>query len=315
MTKNEFYFMSADRKTKIHAVEWLPDGKPVAVLQIAHGVTEYILRYEEFAEYFTQKGFVVVGNDHLGHGMSIDESSEPMYFGPKGSWMWVVKDMHTCKKLADKKYKGLPYFLIGFSLGSFAARTYLIKYPDSIDAAIFIGTGQIGRIPIALAGFIAEREAKRVGEQYSTPLIRKLTFENYNRIFAPNRTEFDWLCSDEKSLDSFINDPMRGGNPSAGLFRELLTGMALAGSLKNVRKMNKDAHVLLLSGDKDPVGDNGKGVIRTYKLFKRAGIKDVRMKLYPMLRHDILNENCRQDIYDDIYRWLHDILSINMQLK
>lgn len=310
MTKNEFYFMSADRKTKIHAVEWLPDGKPAAVLQISHGVTEYILRYEALAEYFTQKGFVVVGNDHLGHGMSVDENSEPMYFGPEGSWKWVVKDMHTCKKLTGKNYKDLPYFLLGFSLGSFAARTYLIKYSGMVDAAILIGTGQINRIAIALARFMADREARRVGEEYSSPMIKKLTFESYNRNFAPNRTEFDWLCSDEKSLDSYISDPMRGGNLSAGLFRELLDGMAFSGSLKNVRRMNMDAPILLLSGDRDPVGNNGKGVIRTYKLFKRAGIKNVKMKMYPTLRHDILNENCRQDIYDDIYKWLREIAPV-----
>jgi len=306
MQKNEFYYMSKDGKTQIHAVEWLPDEEPKAILQIAHGVTEYILRYEELARFLTEKGIAVVGNDHLGHGKSISENAEPMYFGPEGSWNWVVDDIRTYMDLTKNKYPNIPYYLLGFSLGSFVARTFLIKYTEKLDGAIIIGTGQTPSFQIALAKFMANKEAKKVGEEHTSPTIRKLTFETYNRIFAPNRTKFDWLCSSEKSIDEYIKDPMRGGDMSAGLFREMLSGMAFSAKQDNINKIDKQLPILFLSGDKDPVGEKGKGVKRVYNCFKKAGIKNVEMKLYSGLRHDILHEECRQDIFNDILKFINE---------
>lgn len=213
MTKNEFYYPSADGKTQIHAVEWIPETEIKGVLQIAHGVTEYILRYEQFAEYLTQRGFVVVGNDHIGHGYSIAKNANPMYFGKEGSWNFVVKDIDTCKKMTKNKYPDKPYYLLGFSLGSFLVRTYLIDYKSDIpDATIIMGTGQIPPVQIALAKMIANSEAKKAGEEFTTEKIKALTFGTYNKIFRPNRTDFDWLCSNEEALDEYIKDPMRGGD-------------------------------------------------------------------------------------------------------
>ena len=238
MNKNEFYYLSADGKTQIHAVEWIPDEKPKAILQIAHGVTEYILRYEQFAEYLVKKGIMVVGNDHLGHGKSIAKDSEPMYFGPTGSWKWAVEDMYTCTKMIKEKYPEIPYYMLGFSLGSFLLRTYLIEYPGIADAAIIMGTGETPPVQIALAKFIANKEAKKVGENHTSPMIKKLTFDTYNKFFAPNRTDYDWLCSDNEGLDEYIADQMRGGNLSAGLFREMLSGMKYTSEIKNLKKIN-----------------------------------------------------------------------------
>ena len=304
MNKNEFYYLSADGKTQIHAVEWIPDEKPKAILQIAHGVTEYILRYEQFAEYLVEKGIMVVGNDHLGHGKSIVKDSETMYFGPVGSWDWAVKDMYTCTEMIKEKFSEVPYYMLGFSLGSFLLRTYLIEYPKAIDAAIIMGTGETPPVQIALAKFIANKEAKKVGENHTSPMIKKLTFDTYNKFFAPNRTDYDWLCSDNEGLDEYIADPMRGGNLSAGLFREMLSGMKFTSEIKNLKKMNLDTPILFISGDEDPVGEKGKGVIKAYHKFQNIGMKDVEIKLYPKLRHDILHEKCKKEIYEYVYNWI-----------
>lgn len=310
MIKNEFYYPSADGKTQIHAVEWKPETEIKGIIQIAHGVTEYILRYENFAEFFTQKGFVVAGNDHLGHGQSIAPNDKPMYFGPNGSWNFVVKDIDTCKQMAKKKYPNVPYIILGFSLGSFLVRTYLIDYAqEPLDGAIIMGTGYIPNFKIAIAKMMTNKEAKKVGEENTSPVIKSLTFETYNKLFKPNRTAFDWLCSNEEALDEYIKDPLRGEDYSAGLFREMLTGMQYTADLKNIQKMNKKIPIFLLSGDKDPVGEFGKGVIKTHKIFKKAGIEDVEIKLYPNLRHDILHEKCKDTIYNDIYLWLKKKMS------
>lgn len=306
MKKIEFFYPSADKKTQIHAIEWAPSGTPLVVLQVAHGVTEYIERYEAFAEYFSERGIVVVGNDYLGHGQSIAEGTEPMYFGPEGSWKWAAEDIRTCKNMIQKKYKNLPYCLLGFSLGSFLVRTYLIDYPGTVDAVILAGTGQVPLSQITFAKMIAKHEARKVGEDHTSPLIKKLTFGSYNRIFAPNRTDYDWLCASETSLDHYIADPVRGQNFSAGLFRELLSGMAYSGRMKNICKMEKRMPVYFISGEKDPVGDCGKGVKRACIAFQKAGCSDVTMKLYSGLRHDIFHEDCHEEIQNDVYQWIKE---------
>lgn len=309
MVKHDFYYLSADGRTQIHAVEWQPEGRPLAILQISHGVTEHILRYESVAEYFVKKGFIVVGNDHIGHGTSIAKGAEPMFFGPEGSWNWAVEDMNTCKEMIQERFPDVPCCLMGFSLGSFLTRTYLICYPGTVNAAVLLGTGQVPQFQIAMAKYIVKREADKVGEEHTSPLIKKLSFETYNKNFAPNRTEYDWLCASKEALDDYITDPLRGENFSAGLFRELLSGMSYTGKLKHIKKMDMDIPILLASGDCDPVGECGKGVMRVYHRFQKAGVKRISVKLYSGLRHDILHENGKEKIYQDIYKWLkHELV-------
>lgn len=305
MRSEEFFYNSVDKKTKIHAIYWLPDGETKGIIQIAHGVTEYIERYKSFAEYFTKKGYIVIGNDHIGHGKSIVEGSKPMYFGPEGSWNYAVQDVKTCMDIAKQKFPNIPYILIGFSLGSFLVRTLLIDNPnEKIDKVILIGTGQMSEIPIKIAKMMANSEAKKYGEENSTPNIHNLTFGTYNKIFKPNRTEYDWLCANEEALDEYIKDENRGSDFSAGLFRELLNGMLYTGKVKNIEKMKKDTPILLLSGEMDPVGDCGKGVEMTFKALRKAGVNNVTIKLYPGDRHDILHEKDKDNIYLDIEKWI-----------
>ena len=306
MNKREFYYPSSDGKTRIHAVEWIPEEEPKAILQIAHGVTEYILRYEEFAEFLTSKGILVVGNDHIGHGTSIAENAKPMYFGPEGSFKYAVDDVNTLYKTTKEKYENIPYIILGFSLGSFIVRRFLIDYPDTVDGAILVGTGQIAPIKIKIAKFIAKSEAKKHGEDNPTPMIKSLSFDNYNKLFKPNRTDYDWLCLSKTSLDKYIKDEKRGKELSAGLFREMLSGMEYTGNLENIKKMNKDIPIIFLSGEMDPVGEKGKSVKKAYDYFKKAGIKDVSMKLYKDLRHDILHEDNAEQIYQDILEFINE---------
>ena len=306
MNKREFYYPSSDGKTRIHAVEWIPEEEPKAILQIAHGVTEYILRYEEFAEFLTSKGIIVVGNDHIGHGSSIAENAKPMYFGPEGSFKYAVDDVNTLYKTIKEKYENIPYIILGFSLGSFIVRRFLIDYPDTVDGAILVGTGQIAPIKIKIAKFIAKSEAKKHGDDNPTPMIKSLSFDNYNKLFKPNRTDYDWLCLSKTSLDKYIKDEKRGKELSAGLFREMLSGMEYTGNLENIKKMNKDIPIIFLSGEMDPVGEKGKSVKKAYDYFKKAGIKDVSMKLYKDLRHDILHEDNAEQIYQDILEFINE---------
>ena len=304
MVKREFTFPSADGKTAIHAVEWLPEGAPRAVLQIAHGVSEYVLRYEDFAGYLTERGFAVVGNDHLGHGLSVSDGAPRLYFGPKGSWNWVVEDMEQLRKLTHRQFPNLPYFLLGHSMGSFLTRTYLIRYPGTVKGAILMGTGQNPDAMLVGGKALASVLARKVGRENASDVVEKLAFGAYNKAFAPNRTDYDWLGVSEENVDAYIADPLCGGMASTGLFLELLDGMAFIKKPANLRHMNMATPVLFISGDRDPVGGMGKGVRAAYDSFRRAGVRDAELKLYPGLRHEILNEDCRAQVYDDLWEWI-----------
>lgn len=302
--KHFFHYPSSDGKTQIYAVEWIPETKPFAVLQIAHGVTEYIERYEDFADYLNDRGIVVVGNDHLGHGKSIADDAESMYFGPAGSWNWAVKDIASLQQIMRQKYIDLPYIFLGFSLGSFLVRQFLIDYPKNVSAAIIAGTGQQPSWQLLFAKKIANHEAKKTGEDHTSPRIQKLTFESYNKHFAPNRTKYDWLCGNESSLDEYIKDSMRGEDFSSGLFRELLTGMIYTVNKDNIKNMSLDTPILFISGKDDPVGSFGKGVKKAYDAFKKAGMKQVTMCLKSNMRHDIFHEEKCMEVYEDIYKFI-----------
>lgn len=307
MSKNEFNYKSNDGVTNIHVIKWDVEN-PRAVIQIAHGVTEYIDRYDEFAKYLNDKGIVVVGNDHIGHGKSIEESKGPMYFGKEGSWDFAVEDLFALYNKTKEDYPNKPYFILGFSLGSFLVRTLLIKHPEIGDGAILMGTGQTSWLNIKLGQMMAKNEAKKHGDNAFTEKIDELTFGTYNKKFKPNRTKFDWLCSNEEALDKYMDDPNRGESFSAGLFRELLSGMLYDRDMDNIKKMNQDLPILFLSGGNDPVGDYGKGVTQAHADFKKAGIKNLDIKLYPGLRHDILNEKNKEEVYSDVSNWVDKML-------
>ena len=248
MRQEEFNFLSADGHTTIHGVEWTPDGKTRAIIIILHGVTENIMRYEKFAQYFTEKNYVVAGAEHLGHGRSIGQSGLSMYFGPKGSWNWIVEDAHTTYKYIKKKYseRNIPVIFFGFSLGSFVLRDYMIRYPQDLSTAVIAGTGQTNAAVLTIMQGIVKIQEILHGEKTVTSLIKALTFGTYNKHFAPNRTEYDWLCANESELDKYIADPLRGEYMTVGLFRELLYGMKRTGSLKNIKRGNIAVPVLFI---------------------------------------------------------------------
>ena len=310
MVRQEFTFLSADGVTQLHTVLWLPEGEVRAVLQLIHGVAEYILRYEPLAEFLTGHGFAVVGHDHVGHGLSVAEGAPRLYFGPRGSWDWVVEDVRTLQTETRRRFPGVPYFILGHSMGSFLLRTYLARHPGTVDGAIIMGTAHMSAFALSAAKLFADWQIHTVGEKNPSPAVTKLSFGVYNRKFAPNRTPYDWVTLSRATVDAYVADPMCGENPSIGLFREMLDGMAFMGRPENIRKMDADLPVIFLSGAMDPVGDCGKGVKKACQLFRQNGMKQVSIKLYPQLRHEILNEDCREDIFRDILGWLTEQLPV-----
>ena len=305
--KKNFSFKSSDGITDIYGIEW--DVKePKAVIQVAHGMSEFIDRYDDFAKYLNEYGIVVVGNDHIGHGNSISSEKGPMYFGDDNSWNYVVDDLFTVYQRTKEKYPDVPYFMLGFSLGSFLIRSMVLNYSEGMDGVILIGTGQVLPFQAKMALAVAKIEKLIHGDKSMPNSIDNFTFASYNKGFQPNRTKMDWLCANEEALDEFLKDERRGEAFTVGLFRELISVMQYTVNTKNIDKQDKKLPILLLSGEQDAVGDYTNGIKNLFGIYKEVGISDVDMKFYPDARHDILNEKNRKDVFEDIVGWTDKVL-------
>lgn len=292
---------------QLHCCRWMPEGEPKAVLQIVHGIAEYIERYDDFAGFLNGLGYVVVAEDHMGHGQTVDAEGTQGYF--EGGWFTAVSDSYALLRKTKAEYPQIPYVLFGHSMGSFMARTILEVYPDSgIAAAVICGTGWQPRAILPGAIGICQLACKKVGEKNTSDTLQNMVFGGYNKRVEHPRTEFDWLTRDAKVVDAYIAHPSCGFTASTGLLRDLLTGIRFIEQKQNLAKMNKDLPVLFIAGGDDPVGNYGKGVTRAAEEFRKAGMKHVACRLFPLGRHEILNEiNCRE-VYDFTAKWLGEQL-------
>ena len=300
-------YPSARAGFTVYAREWLPERPARAVIQIVHGIAEHIGRYEEIARFLSGYGFLVCGEDHLGHGRTA-EGGNYGFFAPADGWDLVVRDIRRLRELEGEKYPTLPYFLLGHSMGSFLTRTYLIAYPGTLDGAILSGTGQEPAPLVALGRALSALECRRLGPQGVSPLVDTLSLGAYNRRFRPNRTSVDWISRDPAAVDAYLADPLCRSKPTVSMFRDMMEGLQFIAVRDNLRKMDPSTPVLLLSGDRDPVGGMGKGVRKVQNMFLDAGCTDVTLKLYPGGRHEMFHEVNQQEVFQDLLAWLEDRL-------
>ena len=285
--KTEQFLFTGCNHTKLPAILWLPEKETRALLQITHGMTEHIGRYEAFAEEMTALGIAVAGFDLRGHGKHSGDSSVAS-FGEAG-WEASLADMKAFYDLLEDRFPGVPHYLHGFSLGSFLLREYLGRYPEDGAGALILGTGNQPGWLLSIMMAIVKGQIKTVGFDSYSPLVRQLSFGTYNQKFKPNRTEKDWLCSDNTTLDSFLADPLCREDFSAGLFYQMLAAMKRTGGKAAYDTWNKEKHILLICGENDPVGNMGRGAKAVMQAMNRAGL-NVSFHLLPDSRHMILGE-------------------------
>ena len=287
---------------KIHGCIWKPEGQPKAIVQILHGVAEHVKRYDHYAQWLNEQGYLVVAADHMGHGGSIGEVNIRGYFND--GWFAVAQDAWTllCSTMAD--YPGVPYYLFGHSMGSFLARTLLAKHPDSgIAGCVICGTAWQPASLLTVALPLCKALCSRGGDRKESPFLQKLMFGSYNQKVEHVRTENDWLSRDDRVVDDYNADPLCGFTCTAGLYRDMLLGISYVQKEESLRAMNTATPILFIAGSADPVGAYGKGVTQAAEEFKKAGMTDVKLKLYPMCRHEILNEINNNQVYADIFAW------------
>lgn len=301
----EFTFPSKDGEHDVHAVEWLPDSRaPKAVIQIVHGISEYILRYEPFARFLTEQGFAVVGSDHLGHGTTAKGTQEYGFIAHYDGWSYLAEDVHTLRVMTGEKHPGIPYFLLGHSMGSFISRTYLIRWPGTVDGCLLSGTGQEPSALVALGKTLAGLFCKVKGPNSRSRLITNLSTGAYNKKFKPNRTSADWISRDTAQVDAYVADPLCQFVPTVGMFRDMMGGLQFIADKDNLSKMDINTPIHLYSGDQDPVGGMGEGVKKVFGFFQSAGVKDLSMKLYIGGRHEMHNELNRDEVFHDVAAWV-----------
>ncbi len=303
MKKSTGTFASSNGRDRIRYYVYSPEESPKAILQISHGMCEYLTRYEEFIEYMVDRGFLVCGNDHLGHGGSAASQDELGYFASHHGWSCLVEDLHRLTVHIKKKYPDLPYYLLGHSMGSFVARAYLVRYGRALDGAILCGTS--GSNPFAALGVLMAKLLSRVkGDHYRSRLLNDLMFQSYNSRYPDKRTSFDWLTREASTVDRYIQDPYCNFVFTANGFENLLSMLRYVSSRQWYASVPRDLPILLISGDMDPVGQYGRGVKQVFRRLKREGVMDLTIRLYEQGRHEILNETNRQDVYSDLMNWL-----------
>lgn len=303
MKKEEFTYRSADAETDIHAVRWIPDGKIKGILQIAHGMSEYIDRYDEFAFFLAGKGFLVTGNDHLGHGKSIADEEDMGFFAYDDGNRAVLNDMDMLREITQKKYGGVPYFLMGHSMGSFLCRQYIAENGERLQGAIIMGTGIQSGFLTALAKSLCTILASFKGWHYRSALINNMAFGSYNEGLG-KKGGTDWLSVNRENVERYNADPLCGKPFTLNGYYNLFHSLNRLADKKYVRQMPKKLPVLITSGGKDPVGDGGSAPALLTGDYQKMGMEDVTLKLYPEDRHEILNEDDRKTVYRDIYSWL-----------
>lgn len=303
MKKEELSFNSFNGKTLIRAMRYIPEGEVKAILQIAHGMVEFIDRYESFAEYLCSKGILVTGNDHLGHGGSVESRDDWGYFGDNGNEI-LIEDMYSLTKLTKEEYPDKPYFLLGHSMGSFYARQYLTCHGDELTGAIIMGTGMEDLNKIKAGMFLCKLMASVKGWRYRSSFVNNMSFGAYNKKFEPARTKVDWLTKDESIVDWYLNEPRCTFTFTLNGYYQMFKGISNLYDQEKLNRIPKKLPIFFVSGKDDSVGSFGKEVEKSVESLKEAGIENIKLKLYPDDRHEILNETDKEVVYQDIYDWL-----------
>ena len=305
MKSDEFKLKAADG-AEIHVYEWLPDdsGEIIGLVQLAHGMAEHAGRFKDFARFLTLNNYAVYANDHRGHGKTAGSLDKVGFLAPENGWDKVVSDFKLLSLYIKEKNKDKELYIFGHSGGSFIVRKLILDPGTKLQGVIISGTGGDPGM-LGVMGVLITRVMMIFYPANSpSPLMDTLTFGSFNKQFKPNRTKFDWLSHDNEQVDKYVADPYCGGVFSIGYFNDLARAVLFVNKQKNINKTPKDLPVLIFSGENDPVGNNGKGVKEVYHKFRRAGVRNIVLKLFDNGRHEMLNEINKNEVYQFILDWI-----------
>lgn len=300
----DIFYLSEDGKTQIHAIIWRPLGVPRGVVQIVHGMSEYAGRYAPFADFLAENGYMVCAEDHLGHGGSVVDTGNLGWFNAEHDYKTVLGDIRALHLAVKKEAEGLPYFMVGHSMGSFFCRCYIALYGSELNGAVVMGTGFKGRGLLNLALTLTRLNAAFFGWKHKSKFLDKLAFGAYNKRFRDDNDPNAWLSEDFANVKAYNADDLCGFKFTDDGFYVLFSVIKAACAGKTINAVPKNLPILLVAGKDDPVGGYGKDVCKAYEKFKSAGVVNSEIKLYDG-RHEILNDFCREEVKADILAFLN----------
>lgn len=306
-TKITGHYQSSCGKADIAYYVYVPKNEPKAIVQLSHGMCEYVERYEHFAEFLARHDILLCGNDHIGHGSSVPSDADFGYFYSNNGWQSMISDLHTLTGIVRKKYPSLPFFLFGHSMGSFLARAYITKYSRELDGAIICGTGS--GVPFTSAQLVAcEMIEKAYGDRHRSEKLNKIAFGAYTAMIKDARTEMDWLSRDNEVIMKYIMDKRCDFIFTINGFNNLARMMAYVNDDRWYESVRKTLPILMISGKADPVGNYGRGVKKVYSKLCSEGC-DVRMKLYDCARHELVNEINKDEVFRDVISFISETIA------
>jgi alpha-beta hydrolase superfamily lysophospholipase len=271
----------------------------VATVQLCHGMAEHIDRYDEFAQFLHKQDYNIICHNHRGHG----ENEILGHYSNEDGWAKTIQDIVDVQDHVLKE-DTRPLFLFAHSMGSFIAQGYAIRHGKRLAGLILSGTNYQHPFMYYAGRFVAKLEDWRLPAGAPSLVMDKLSFASFNNHFKPSRTNFDWLSRDPSEVDDYINDPLCGFPCSAETWQQLLTGLIEISQEKELNKIPHSLPMYLFGGDKDPVGRMGKGIPALEQKLRRTGHNNVTHKVYKGARHEMLNETCKYDVYQNVADWI-----------
>lgn len=289
--------------TRIYVRIYEPEHEVIGRFHILHGMGEHGGRYDAFATMLCEQGYFVTMHDHRGHGKTAELNGKLGYFADENGFERVVEDVYDVIQNVRYDYKKVPIFIFGHSMGSFIARRFIQVYGEIVDGCILCGTGATTTMH-KVGNMLAKTMAKTKGKDVRGDLLNELSLGSFNKQFKNTKTAFDWLTSDEEEVQKYIDDPYCGFIPTNQFFADLTDGLIMINRKEENARIPKNLPILLISGSSDPVGNNGKGVYKVANQLKNAGAQNVIVYLFEEMRHEILNERNKQQVFDVVSRWL-----------
>ena len=308
MKTSDFSHIASDGKA-IFVRKWLPSGAPKALLLVAHGMAEHSARYERLASAMAQGGWAVYVPDHRGHGQTAQQG-ELGWLAEKDGFSRLRDDLHEIALVAKDECGGVPTFLLGHSMGSILAETYIVAYGQELSGCVLSGVVAPLPRPLSCIGSLIARAGGAIkGRKTASKLLHAMSFSANNKDFEPARSPVDWLSRDEAEVDKYIADPLCGFVCSFGFYRDLLGGISsLYARNSPFAGVPKDLPLFIISGAEDPVGGAKGFVPRLAAILKAAGLQKIETRLYPGARHEVLNETNKEEVLKDVKDWLDSAL-------
>jgi|SRR5579863_3464524 len=308
MQTDTFTLAAADG-VELFLYRWLPPGPCKAIVQIAHGLAEHAGRYARLAEALTAAGYGVYANDHRGHGRTCKNRKELGFFAKAHGWPLVLDDLWRVNLHIGVAHPGTPVVLLGHSMGSTMAAQFIGEHGDALAGVVLSGPSGMPT-PLASASLLILRLKRlRLGPEEHSSLAQSLSFGAFNAEFRPTRTAFDWLSRDPAEVDKYIADPLCGFPASIQLWIDLLDGWVAASRPAHLARMPKTLPIYIIAGGSDPVSDGARQIEPMLAAYRAAGLQNVQHKFYPEARHELFNETNRDEVTQDLLRWLDSVLS------